>query len=101
MKTLLLGALLPLIAGTATLRAADDKPAASAPAAVATCPVSGEELGSMGDSYEYIHKEEGKPDRVVKLCCKMCVAKFKKDPAKYLAKLDAPAAGASGGAHAH
>ena len=104
MKTLLLGALLPLLAGAATLRAADDKPAASAPAA-ATCPVSGEELGSMGDSYEYIHKEEGKPDRVVKLCCKMCVAKFKKDPAKYLAKLDAPAAGTgdstTAGAHAH
>lgn len=99
MKTLLLASLLSLVAGAASLRAADEKPAATAPAA-ATCPVSGEELGAMGDAYEYVYKQEGKPDRVVKLCCKMCVATFKKDPAKYLAKLDSAAA-APAAAHDH
>ena len=53
-----------------------------------TCVVSGEKLGSMGDAVDYVHKEEGKPDRLVRFCCASCIKKFKKDPAKYLAKLD-------------
>jgi hypothetical protein len=53
-----------------------------------TCVVSGEKLGSMGTPYEYVHKQEGKPDRIIKLCCKGCVADVKKDPAKYLKMLD-------------
>ena len=53
-----------------------------------TCVVSGEKLGEMGDIVEYTHKEEGKPDRLVRFCCSSCIMKFKKDPAKYLAKLD-------------
>ncbi len=56
-----------------------------------TCVVSGEALGSMGESFIHIHKESGKPDREVRLCCKSCLKKFLKNPAKYLAKLDAPA----------
>jgi hypothetical protein len=56
-----------------------------------TCVVSGEALGSMGDAYVHLHKEEGKPDREVRLCCKGCLKKFNKTPAKYLEKLDAPA----------
>lgn len=67
--------------------------AADAPAAPAypldTCVVSGEALGSMGDAYVHIYKEEGKPDREVRLCCKSCLKKFSKDPAKYVAKIDA------------
>ncbi len=43
-----------------------------------TCVVSGEALNDMG-----------KPDRLVMFCCKSCIGKFNKDPAKYLAKLDA------------
>jgi len=56
-----------------------------------TCVVSGDELegGEMGEPFEYIYKEEGKPDRLVRLCCKDCVRDFKKDPAQYLAKIDA------------
>lgn len=54
-----------------------------------TCVVSGEALGSMGDAYVHVHKEEGKPDREVRLCCKGCLKKFNKAPAKYLEKLDA------------
>lgn len=53
-----------------------------------TCVVSGEELGSMGANYEYVHKEQGKPDRRVVFCCQMCVSGFKKNPAKYLKEID-------------
>jgi len=57
-----------------------------------TCVVSDEKLGEMGAPIDYIHKEAGKPDRLVRFCCKMCVSKFKKDPAKYLKKIDEAAA---------
>ena len=43
-----------------------------------TCPVSGEELGSMGDPV--IVEHEG---TTVKLCCKSCIKKFNADPEKY------------------
>ncbi|AKC83063.1 hypothetical protein IMCC26134_10255 [Verrucomicrobia bacterium IMCC26134] len=59
-----------------------------------TCVVSGEALegGNMGGPVDYIHKAEGKLGRLVRFCCSGCVKNFKKDPAKYLAKLDAAAA---------
>jgi hypothetical protein len=88
MKILLLSL---LVLGTAGLRAADGQPA-SPGYPITTCVVSDEPLGSMGKPYDYTHKEAGKPDRLVKFCCKMCVGQFKKAPAKYLAKLDAPPA---------
>jgi YHS domain-containing protein len=49
-----------------------------------TCPVSGEELegGDMGGPVSHAYK-----GRTVMFCCKMCVGKFDKDPARYLAKL--------------
>lgn len=53
-----------------------------------TCVVSGDELGSMGKPFEYMHQADGQPARLVLFCCKMCVPKFKKDPAKYLKVLD-------------
>jgi hypothetical protein len=90
MKTLLLSALLVL--GLVAGLRAEDKPTAPA-YPLTTCVVSGETLGEMGDPIDYIYKEEGKPDRLVKFCCKMCVSSFKKNPAKYLAKLDAAIAG--------
>lgn len=63
--------------------------AADAPAyPLGTCVVSGEKLGEMGKPIDYTHKEEGKSDRLVRFCCKMCVGKFKKDPAKYLKLID-------------
>jgi hypothetical protein len=46
------------------------------------CIVSDNELGSMG---RVITKVYG--DQEVKFCCKPCVAKFEKNPKKYLAKL--------------
>lgn len=81
---------------------------ASAPAAensaypLTTCLVSGEELGSMGDAYVHNYKEEGKLDREVRLCCKGCLKKFSKDPAKYIGILDASAKTAGAlSVHAH
>ena len=66
-----------------------DAPAAKpadAPAAKAypldTCVVSGEKLGGMGPPVVITH--EGTE---VRFCCKDCVEKFNKEPAKYLAKL--------------
>jgi hypothetical protein len=85
MKTLL-SALL-LFVSVIGVRATDTPAAPAYP--LTTCVVSDEPLGSMGEPFDYIHKEEGKPDRLVKFCCKMCVRSFKKDPAKYLALLDA------------
>ena len=53
-----------------------------------TCVVSGEKLGTMGKPYDYVHQQEGQPDRLVRLCCKGCLKDFKKDPARYLKLLD-------------
>lgn len=52
-----------------------------------TCVVSGEKLGEMGKPYVYQY--EG---REIQFCCKDCVKDFKKDPAKYVKKLDEAAA---------
>lgn len=57
--------------------------------ALATCIVSGEKLGSMGDPVIYSH--EG---REVRFCCASCEAEFKNNPAQFLAKLDAAKSGA-------
>ena len=46
------------------------------------CIVSGETLGEMGKPFEYVYQ-----GKTLKFCCKSCVPKFEKDPAKYLAKL--------------
>lgn len=62
----------------------EEPPAAADPAVAAadTCPVSGEQLGSMGKPFVLQH--EG---REIQLCCKACKKDFEADPAKYLAKL--------------
>ena len=60
-----------------------------------TCVVSGEPLGGMGEPFVLMHKEAGKPDREVRFCCEMCVARFNSAPDKYLAKLDAAATGSA------
>jgi len=70
-----------------------------------TCVVSGDKLegGDMGAPVDYIYKQEGKPDRLVRFCCKNCIKDFKKDPAKYLKMIDdaaaAKAKGSSGQGH--
>lgn len=50
------------------------------------CPVTGEEVGSMGEGPTVIYKGKS-----VALCCKGCVKAFAKDPAKVLAKAEADA----------
>jgi hypothetical protein len=60
------------------------------------CVASDEDLGSMGKSPEYIYRVNGKPDRLIVLCCDGCEEDFMKDPAKHVAKLDAAAKAKSG-----
>lgn len=66
----------------------DAKPAAQTAQAAAypltTCVVSGDKLGGkMGTPFKYDYQ-----GRELQLCCASCVKTFKKDPAKYLKKLD-------------
>lgn len=49
-----------------------------------TCPISGEELGGMGEPIDYVHGT-----RLVRFCCKNCLKEFQKEPAKAMAKVDA------------
>ncbi|MCB1130176.1 MAG: YHS domain-containing protein [Verrucomicrobiae bacterium] len=71
------------------LLAACQKEAPQTPAADTTaypldhCLVSGEKLGGMGEPVSIVHD-----GREVKFCCDQCIPKFRKDPEKYLSKLD-------------
>jgi YHS domain-containing protein len=75
--------------------------AASTPVGNKKCPVSGEEIGSMGAGPVVVY--QGKS---VQLCCKGCLKAFGKDPAKFLAIAEGkpaasakPAAGAQCAGH--
>ncbi|MBU1935768.1 hypothetical protein KKG05_00085 [bacterium] len=48
------------------------------------CLVSGEKLGGMGEAVKYDYN-----GREIQFCCNGCVSTFEKDPATYVAKLDA------------
>ena len=48
------------------------------------CPVTGKKLDSMGGPYDVVLG-----NRLVRLCCKGCVKRLRKDPLGYFAKLDA------------
>jgi hypothetical protein len=50
------------------------------------CPISGGELGAMGEPIDHMHG-----DRLVRFCCAGCVAKFEADPDQYLQKICAAA----------
>jgi hypothetical protein len=57
------------------------------------CVVSNDKLGGdMGLPQDYIYRVEGKPDRLVRFCCKDCLKDFNEDSAKYLGLIDAAAA---------
>ena len=65
------------------------KPAASTtrvgdPYMLTTCPISGGELGGMGDPIVNLYG-----GREVRFCCAMCVPKFEADQASYFEKIDA------------
>jgi len=53
------------------------------PYTIKKCVVSDEELGSMGDTISFAYKGQE-----IKVCCKPCIKKFKKDPKKYLKLLE-------------
>ncbi len=58
-----------------------------------TCVVSDEEIGgSMGEGIDFVYQQTGKPDRLVRFCCKDCRKDFNSDPAKYLKLIDEAAA---------
>jgi hypothetical protein len=53
-----------------------------------TCVVSGQDLGEMGEPIDFVYKQEGKPDRLIRFCCKACLKTFRNNPSKYLKLLD-------------
>ncbi len=63
--------------------AADKKPK---PYPLDTCIVADEKLDANPAMKSYVFTHEG---REVKLCCKSCLKDFKKDTAKYIAKIEA------------
>ncbi|MBL4698464.1 MAG: hypothetical protein JKX70_06500 [Phycisphaerales bacterium] len=62
---------------------AHDDDGATVPYILNTCPISGGELGSMGDPIVKVYN-----GREVKFCCMMCVPKFEKNLDASLAALD-------------
>jgi hypothetical protein len=55
-----------------------------------SCAVSGDKFSDseMGSPRDFIYREAGQPDRLVRFCCKGCLKDFNKDPAKYLKIID-------------
>jgi len=86
LKHLAVAALLAgvLIAPFST-HAAEKKSEKAKPYPLKTCIVSDEKLGGdMGEPYVFTYNGQQ-----IKLCCKSCLKDFKKDPAKYLKKVEA------------
>ena len=81
------GLALAATALTSTARADTSTNAPVKPDQLATCPVSGEKLDSMGNPYVFVYQGQE-----VKLCCSGCKKDFDKDPAKYLKKIQDAAA---------
>lgn len=86
MKNIIALALLAtgLFAGP-TLVSADAQKAAPKPYPLDTCLVSDEKLGADANMKTFVFTHEGQE---IKLCCKSCQKDFKKNPAKYLQKLE-------------
>jgi len=83
LKTLTLVVLFTAFGGSVSNTFGADKDEKAKPYPLDKCVVSDEKLGEMGKPY--VFKYEG---REVQLCCKSCLKDFKKEPAKYLKKLD-------------
>ena len=80
---------LSIIGGAVVGLAADSKPAGKpndkiTPYTLKICVVSGDKLGGdMGKPYVFTNDT-----REIKLCCKSCLKDFKKEPAKYVKKIE-------------
>ena len=72
-----------LLAAVSVTAAEEKKPKAYP---LDTCIVSDEKIGADPGMKPYTFVHEG---REVKLCCKSCLKGFKKDAAKYVAKIEA------------
>lgn len=57
--------------------------AAAKPYPLKTCIVSDNDLDSMGEQASFVYQGQ-----TIKVCCKPCIAKFEKNPAKYLKKIE-------------
>jgi hypothetical protein len=75
------------LSGFVALRAADTKTGTTdakvKPYTLKTCIVSGEKLGGMGKPVVITNEL-----REIKFCCQDCVKDFKKEPAKYVKKIE-------------
>ncbi|HEY5550722.1 MAG TPA: hypothetical protein VIK52_02455 [Opitutaceae bacterium] len=57
------------------------------------CVVTGDEFdgGPMGKPKDFVYRQEGQQDQLVRFCCEDCVEDFTEEPAKYLAEIQAAA----------
>jgi len=83
LKPYIAAVLLTAFATAPFLSRAAESEAKPKPYTLKTCPVSDEKLGEMGKPFVFTY--EG---REIKLCCKNCQKDFKKDPAKYVKKIE-------------
>jgi YHS domain-containing protein len=80
----------PQASGTAATQTAaveKEKPKSAPkpkPYPLETCLVSGEDLDEMDERVATVHEGQ-----TFEFCCKPCLAKFRKEPGKYVAKLAA------------
>jgi hypothetical protein len=75
-----------ILGGSFAAFAADKKAVSNSkitPYTLKTCVVSGDKLGEMGKPYVFTNDT-----REIKLCCKSCLKDFKKEPAKYVKKIE-------------
>jgi hypothetical protein len=73
-----------LLSGAFMALAADNKADAKIiPYTLKVCVVSGDKLGEMCKPYVFTNDT-----REIKLCCKSCLKDFKKDPKKYIKKIE-------------
>ena len=83
LKTVLLGAVALTLSIGASVNAETKGKATTKPYPLATCIVSDEKLGDMGEPHVIQYK-----GREIKFCCDHCEKDFRKEPQKFLAKLD-------------
>lgn len=84
-KTILLTIIAAGLIVAPLLATADEKKAVAKPYPLDTCLVSDEKLGADANMKTFVFTHEGQE---IKLCCKSCQKDFKKEPAKYLKKLE-------------